>query len=221
MKLRRGLIIGVAIFLLPMLGFLSGCSTQNPYTGESELSKTAVGTGVGALGGALVGQMIGHDTASTLIGAGIGAAVGGVAGNYMDRQTAELRQYLQSSGVQVAREGNDIRLIMPGDITFENDRADIRSEFYNTLNAVAIVLKKFNKTNVKVVGYASSTGSAAHNQELSERRAQAVANYLASQGVNQNRLVSLGYGARFPVASNKTREGQAQNRRVEITIHQI
>lgn len=200
---------------------LNGCTTVNPYTGESEVSKTAVGTGVGAVGGALVGQLLGHSTESTLIGAGIGAAVGGIAGNYMDRQDAELRAQLQGSGVQIVRVGRDIRLIMPGDITFENDRADIKSGFYSTLNSVAVVLNKFNKTTVKVAGYASSTGSAMHNQELSEQRAHAVADYLVSHKVDQNRVMAIGYGARFPVASNATLEGQARNRRVEITIHQL
>lgn len=200
---------------------LSGCTTVNPYTGETEVSKTGVGAGVGALGGALAGQLIGGDTKSTLIGAGLGAAIGGIAGNYMDRQDAELRAKLQGTGVQVMRVGKDIRLIMPGDITFENNRSDIRSGFYNTLNSVAIVLAKFNKSTVKVAGYASITGEAMHNQELSESRAHAVASYLIAQGVDANRVMAIGYGARYPVANNATSEGQACNRRVEITIHQL
>ncbi|MBU0744870.1 MAG: OmpA family protein [Gammaproteobacteria bacterium] len=200
---------------------LSGCTTVNPYTGKTEVSKTAVGSGIGAIGGALAGQLIGGNTTSTLVGAGIGAAIGGVSGNYMDRQDSELRAQLQGTGVQIARVGKDIRLIMPGDITFQNDRADIRSGFYNTLNSVSIVLRKFNNTTVKVAGYASSIGSAMHNQELSERRAVSVANYLTSQGINPNRVMAVGYGARYPVASNSTMEGQARNRRVEITIHQL
>jgi outer membrane protein OmpA-like peptidoglycan-associated protein len=221
MKLRN-LIFSVVVFIsLPLVGMLSGCTTTNPYTGETEVSKTAIGTGVGALGGALVGQLVGGNTASTLVGAGIGAAVGGITGNYMDRQNAELRAQLQGTGIQVARVGKDIRLIMPGDITFENDRADIRSNFYNTLNSVAIVLNKFNKTTVKVAGFASSTGSAMHNQELSESRARAVADYLIAQQIDPNRLMAVGYGARYPVATNSTLEGQARNRRVEITIHQL
>ncbi len=201
---------------------LSGCTTVNPYTGETEVSRTAIGTGIGAVGGALAGQLIGGNTAGTLIGAGIGAAIGGVVGHSMDSQAVELGEKLRGTGVQIARIGkNDIRLIMPGDITFENDRADIRSGFYNTLNSVAIVLKKFNKTTIKVAGYASKVGDAMHNQELSERRASSVGDYLVSQGIDRNRLQAVGYGARYPVASNATAEGQALNRRVEITIHQL
>lgn len=221
--MKKNKMIGkiLAVSLLFATFVLSGCTTTNPYTGGTEVSKTAVGTGVGALGGALVGQLVGGSTEATLIGAGLGAAVGGVTGNYMDRQDSELRAQLRGTGVQVARVGRDIRLIMPGDITFENDRADIRPGFYRTLNSVAIVLNKYNKSTVKVAGYASSTGSAMHNQELSERRALAVSDYLIAQKVDPNRIMSIGYGARYPIASNATLEGQARNRRVEITIHQL
>lgn len=218
MKLRK-LVMGI-IFIVS-LPLLSGCTAINPYTGEKQVSDTAIGTGVGAIGGALAGQLIGGNTAGTLIGAGIGALAGGVIGNVMDRQNEELRAQLQGTGVQIARSGKDIRLIMPGDITFENDRADIRGSFYNTLNSVAIVLKKYNNTTIKVAGFASSTGNAMHNQELSEARARSVADYLISHKIDPNRVMVVGYGARYPIASNATKEGQAQNRRVEITIHQL
>ena len=217
MKLRKI----VLVFGLLLVGMLSGCTTLNPYTGEKEVSDTSIGTGAGAVGGALVGGLIGHNAEGALIGAGIGAVLGGVTGNYMDRQNDELRAQLQGTGVQVARVGKDIRLIMPGDITFENDRSDIRANFYNTLNSVAIVLKKFNNSTIKVAGFASSTGNAMHNQELSESRAQAVANYLIAQKIDPNRVMAVGYGARYPIANNATKEGQARNRRVEITIHKL
>jgi outer membrane protein OmpA-like peptidoglycan-associated protein len=217
MKLRKIALV----FSLLLVVALSGCTTLNPYTGEKEVSDTSIGTGAGAAGGALVGGLIGHNAESALIGAGIGAVLGGVTGNYMDRQNDELRAQLQGTGVQVARVGKDIRLIMPGDITFENDRSDIRANFYNTLNSVAIVLKKFNNSTIKVAGFASSTGEAMHNQELSESRAQAVANYLIAQKIDQNRVMAVGYGARYPIANNATKAGQAQNRRVEITIHKL
>jgi len=218
MKLRNLVMSVVLVISLPLL---SGCTTLNPYTGEKEVSDTAIGTGVGAVGGALAGQLIGGNTAGTLIGAGLGAIAGGVIGNVMDRQNDELRAQLQGTGVQIARSGRDIRLIMPGDITFENDRSDIRGSFYNTLNSVAIILKKYNSTTIKVAGFASSTGNAMHNQELSESRARSVADYLISQKIDPNRVMAVGYGARYPIASNATGAGQAKNRRVEITIHQL
>lgn len=209
------------VLIASLVGAISGCTSLNPYTGETQVSRTALGTGIGAAGGAVAGQLIGGTTASTLVGAGIGAAIGGVTGNIMDRQNNELRAQLQGTGVQIARSGDDIRLIMPSDITFENNRADIKTSFYKTLNSVAIVLNKYNNTTIKVAGFASSTGSAMHNQVLSESRARAVVNYLIAQKVDPNRLMSIGYGARFPIATNATLAGQAKNRRVEITIHQL
>ncbi len=205
----------VVVFALP------GCMTLDPYTDQKQVSDTTIGVTAGAIGGALVGQMAGQDTKSTLIGAGIGAVVGGAVGNYMDQQNTALRETLRGSGVRVIRVGRDIRLVMPGDITFEHNRADIRTNFYSILNNVALVLKKFDHTNIKIAGYASRVGDDMYNQELSEQRANAVFQYLSSQGVDVNRMVAVGYGSRFPIASNATTEGQAKNRRVEITIHQI
>lgn len=220
--MKRCLFAVIFAFSIPLFGTLSGCTSVNPYTGQTEVSKTTVGAGVGAVGGALVGGLIGHNAGSALVGAGLGAMVGGVAGNYMDHQAAELRQQLVGTGVQVRKDQDgDIHLIMPGDITFQNDRADIRPEFYNTLNSVAIVLNKYNRTNVKIAGYASKIGSAEHNQILSEQRAHSVASYLISQHIDPNRIMAVGYGSRYPVASNATAEGQARNRRVEITLHQL
>lgn len=222
MKTKHLAVLATAtLFLVGGALLSSGCTTTNAYTGERQVSSTTVGVGVGAAGGALVGNLIGKDTQSTLIGAGIGAVVGGITGNYMDDQEAMLRQRLRSTEVQVARYGDDIRLIMPSDITFANDAADIRTGFYDTLDSVALVLVKFHKCNVKVAGYASSTGTPMHNQELSEQRARSVADYLADKGVNPNRIMAVGFGARYPVASNSTKAGQARNRRVEITIHKI
>lgn len=208
------------ILSLSLITVLAGCTT-NPYTGQQEASGTGIGVGVGAAGGALLGQIIGGNTAGTLIGAGVGAAAGGLIGNYMDRQAAELRAQLQGTGVSVVKNGNDIQLIMPGDITFATNQSTIKPQFYNVLNSVGLVLKKYNRTIVKVTGYTDNTGTPTYNQQLSERRAQSVANYLTSQGVDNNRFSVVGYGERHPVASNQTAAGRAHNRRVQITLHQI
>lgn len=202
------------------VGALGGCTT-NPYTGQEEVSSTAIGTGVGAVGGALVGQLIGGNTTGTLIGAGVGAAAGGLIGNYMDRQASELRSQLQGTGVSVVKVGNDIQLVMPGDITFATNSSNINPQFYSVLNSVGIVLKKYNRTIIKVAGYTDNTGTKDYNQGLSERRASSVATYFQSQGVNPNRFSVVGYGERYPVASNASAAGKAANRRVQITIHSI
>lgn len=217
MIFKKRLITSALIVSLPLAG-LTGCETVNPYTGQSQVSRTAIGTGIGAAGGALVGQLIGGHTTSTLVGAGIGAAAGGLIGGYMDHQAAELRQQLQGTGVSVVKNGNNIQLIMPGDITFATNSANINPSFNDVLNSVALVLKKYNKTVVQVAGFTDNTGGTNYNQLLSQQRAQSVANYLMSQGVNSNRFSIAGYGESSPVASNSTAEGRAKNRRVQITL---
>jgi len=126
-----------------------------------------------------------------------------------------------NAGVQVQREGDNIHLIMPSDITFETAQSDINANFYQTLNAVAEVLDEFDKTTVTVAGHADSRGSDSYNMDLSQRRALSVSNYLASHGVDASRLKAIGYGETRPVGNNATAAGQAANRRVEVTIDPI
>ncbi len=207
---------------LGLLCLVTSCTVLDPYTGEERVSKTGIGTGIGALGGALVGGAIGGNAKGALIGAGVGAVTGGMVGNIMDRQDTELRERLRNTGVRIQRlNNNDLCLIMASDVTFENNRSEIRSEFYDILNSVAIVLRKYDRTSITIAGHASSVGDAMHNQILSEKRANAIASYLKSAGVKSNRITVVGYGARRPIANNNTQAGQAKNRRVEIIIHQI
>ena len=203
---------------------LSNCTTTNAYTGEQQVSKTAAGAGIGTLVGAGLGAIIGNNVGDNdggrgaLIGAGVGALVGGGIGQYMDQQEALIRRELQGTGVSVTREGNNIVLNMPQDITFSVGQDDLRSDMANTLNSVAIVLNKFDKTIVTVEGHTDSDGSQSYNQNLSERRALRVANYLGSRGVAGQRLNARGFGETQPVATNNTSAGKALNRRVEIHI---
>ena len=197
---------------------VAGCTTD-PYTGQQKVSNTAGGAALGALAGAGVGMLAGgDDRRNALIGAGVGALAGGAIGNYMDRQEAELRNYLEGTGVSVSRVGNQIVLNMPSNITFGTDQDQVVPAFYQTLNAVGLVLNKYNQTFVDINGHTDSTGSAQHNLGLSQRRAQSVASYLASQGVDGRRFAINGYGASQPIAANSTPDGRAQNRRVEIYL---
>jgi outer membrane protein OmpA-like peptidoglycan-associated protein len=136
----------------------------------------------------------------------------------MDRQEAALRERLARTGVGVTRVGDEIQLVMPGNVTFETDRREIRAEFYEVLSSVAVVLKEYEKTLVEISGYTDSTGEADYNQRLSEARSESVQRYLAAQGVADVRLVARGFGERNPVGSNETAEGRQQNRRVEIRL---
>lgn len=204
--------------------FASACTTD-PYTGEQKISNTAggalLGAGVGALAGLAVGGSPRAQRNAVLIGAGIGALTGGAIGAYMDQQEAELRQSLQGTGVGVVRNGNNLSLIMPSNITFATDQDQINAGFYPTLNAVSTVLRKYNRTLVDVNGHTDSTGDDNHNYRLSERRALSVANYLTSQGNDPRRFSVLGFGETQPIASNSTESGRAQNRRVEIQLAPI
>jgi len=206
--------------------FVSGCETNpfqttNPYTGEQEVNKTTKGAGIGAAAGLLTGIIIGGDRKKLLLATGIGALAGGGVGYYMDQQDAKLRAQLQGTGVSVTKNGNQITLNMPGNVTFATNSSDISADFYDVLNSVALVLNEFDKTYVDVIGHTDSTGSLEHNQALSERRATSVARYLKSQKVLSERILTRGMGPSSPVASNDTPEGRALNRRVEIILTPI
>ena len=201
---------------------LAGCSTD-PFTGEQKISNTAVGVGagagVGAVAGAIIGSAVSADARkAALIGAGIGALTGGGIGLYMDNQETKLRQRLEGTGVSVTRVGDSIVLNMPSNITFDTNKADVKPQFYNTLNSVSLVFKEFKQTLINVTGHTDSSGDANYNFDLSRRRAAAVAQYLSAQQLDTNRFSVEGHGASDPVASNATASGKAQNRRVEITI---
>ena len=196
---------------------LAGCQTTNPYTGQQETSKsTTYGLG-GVLAGAAIGALA-NGKNGAIAGAVIGGAAGAGYGNYLDRQEAALRAQLQNTGVQVYRDGDQLKLIMPSNITFASNSSDINSAFYPVLGSVAKVFKEFNRNLIQVVGYTDSTGGPDINLPLSQARADSVANYLIFQGISSTRITAFGRGAQDPIASNSTPEGRAMNRRVEINL---
>ncbi|MGB3212797.1 MAG: OmpA family protein [Desulforhopalus sp.] len=179
---------------------------------------TAVGAGVGAGLGAIVGQAIGRDTKGTLIGAGIGAALGGLAGNqigrYMDNQEQELRNVMAASDAASIRRSEDVlTATFKGEAFFGHDSSILLPGGQAEISRMAGVLNKYNQTQIEVGGHTDSSGSEQYNQQLSLRRAEAVKNALAQQGVNPARIRTVGYGESRPISSNA-----AMNRRVEITI---
>ncbi|MDR5866558.1 OmpA family protein [Halomonas koreensis] len=210
---------------LAAAALLVGCTTTDPYSGQTERSKTGTGAAIGAVVGAAAGALSGDGSTSrrdrALIGAAVGAAAGGGIGAYMDKQEQQLRQSMEGTGIGVERQGNDIILNMPSSVTFGFDSSDLTMQARNALNDVSSVLTQYPETRVNIAGHTDSTGDAAYNQRLSERRAQAVGDYLARTGVASNRLYMSGYGENQPVASNQTEAGRAQNRRVEITLTPI
>ncbi|KJK06038.1 MULTISPECIES: OmpA family protein [Pseudomonas] len=218
------------IIVATVAALMSGCANQNPYDsqgqaqqGSTGMSKTAKYGGLGALAGAIAGAAIDHDNRGkgALIGAAaVGAAAAGY-GYYADKQEAALRASMANTGVEVQRQGDQIKLIMPGNITFATDSANIAPSFYSPLNNLANSFKQYNQNTIEVVGFTDSTGSRQHNMDLSQRRAQSVVSYLTSQGVDASRVSARGLGPDQPIASNGDANGRAQNRRVEVNLKPI
>ncbi|WEF23503.1 OmpA family protein [Paracoccus sp. S3-43] len=204
------------------LAALGACApTDGTGIGTAGMSRTQQG----ALAGAAVGAVLagtrdsdsnnqGRDAAR---GAILGAAAGAIAGNVLDRQAQALQQSV-SSNVQVVNRGDHLQVILPEGILFATDSAAVTGQAQNDLYAVARNLNQYPNSRVQVVGHTDNTGSAAHNMDLSQRRAQSVASILTAAGVAPARLTATGQGFNQPVASNDTAAGRAQNRRVEILI---
>jgi len=201
---------------------IQACTTVDPYTREEKTSKATQGAVIGAAVGAVIGIATSDSKKErkerALKGAGIGAITGGGVGYYMDVQEAKLRQRLENTGVSVTRNGENIILNMPGNITFEVDKSNLRPDFIDVLHSVSLVLKEYKSTMIEVAGHTDSTGSDSYNQMLSQQRAQAVSNVLIGDGVQPVRIDTVGYGEARPIASNATAEGRQQNRRVELTL---
>lgn len=219
MRIKQAGVTALAASLVLSIG---GCTTINPYTGDKQTAKATKGALIGAGVGALAGIISGDDSRDrrkrALIGAGIGAIAGGSVGYYMDRQEALLRQELADTGIVFERQGDRIVMAMPGNVTFDVNKSDIKPQFVPVLDRLAQVFNKNNQTFIEVVGHTDSTGSDSLNQALSERRAQSVVSYLRSRNVVADRLAGFGEGSAYPIADNASESGRQLNRRVEITL---
>ncbi len=218
-KINRA--IATAMVVAASLSLVACATRQNAYHGQDQLNATSRGTAVGATAGAVVAGL-----ATGGPGAVVGAAVGGGAvgagvGYSMDRDHAAIRDKLRNAGVSVVELGysNDLILLMPSDIKFASGSAQLAPRFKTILNSVAEVMKEYPYTVADLPGNADSTGSANYNMRLSMARGQAVADYLASQGIDPKRLIPQPYGQMHPVASNKYAKGRALNRRVQIILY--
>jgi outer membrane protein OmpA-like peptidoglycan-associated protein len=198
---------------------LTTACVTDPNTGDRKVSRTALGAGIGALGGALVGGLIGGGD-GRLVGAGIGGIAGAAIGYEKDKQIRELRASTAGTGVTVAPsdDGQSIMVTMPDGVTFDTGSYILKPQFRSTLGQVAQTLTSHPDSLIDVYGHTDATGTPANNKALSENRANTVADFLTTQGVNPARLRSRGFGETMPVASNATPEGRAKNRRVEIRI---
>lgn len=198
-----------SISLVALSLALTGCASTN----------TEKGAAIGAAVGAVLGKSTSNHKDKRLVwGAAIGGIIGAAVGNYMDEQEKAFREELSGSGIDVIREGDNIRLIMPSNITFPTGKAYISSGFHSTLNDITKVLAKFDKTLLSIEGHTDSTGTEEFNQKLSEERAANVKHYLVAQGIIETRLKTSGLGELRPIVKNDTEKNRALNRRVEIQI---
>jgi outer membrane protein OmpA-like peptidoglycan-associated protein len=216
MRVQRTIALSATLAALAV----TGCTTD-PYTGQRQINRTAVGIAAGAVGGYLLGDLVGghSDRTERLLGAGIGAIAGGAGGADQDQPVAELRRQTTGTGVDVIRQGDDLILRMPSSVTFDVDRSEVKPQFYSVLDDVGRTLSSYNQTYIDVLGHTDTTGSNEHNQVLSEQRAASVAAYLSSRGVDRARIATRGFGETSPIyMPDDTDVKRAANRRVEIKI---
>jgi outer membrane protein OmpA-like peptidoglycan-associated protein len=201
---------------------MTACVDPNAYPDDPN-ARQRNGAIIGGITGALAGVAVsgdGDELKGALVGGALGAGTGALVGADLDRQAAELRGSL-SSNISVTNTGDYLIVNMPQDLLFATDSAAVRPDLRSDLNAVASSLLKYPNSRIEVIGHTDNTGAAAYNQDLSQRRAVAVASVLRDSGVPGGRIGAFGRGEDQPIASNLTPDGRAKNRRVEIIIRPI
>lgn len=203
--------VALAIVIAIVSQIFLGCNATNTTKGG------AIGAGVGGT----IGGALGHRSDNTVVGAIIGAAVGGAAGaligRQMDKQAEELKRDLE--GAHVERVGEGILITFESGLVFDHDSYGLRAETKSNLTKLAETLKKYDDTNILIEGHTDNTGEDTYNQKLSENRADAVEDYLLTQGITGNRVTTKGYGESQPLDSNESEAGKQKNRRVEVAIY--
>jgi len=202
---------------------LAGCMTIDPLTGEAKMSNTSKAAMTGAAIGTILGLAVSKDDRKkgAIIGAGIGALSGAAVGAYMDKQENELREKLEGTGVSVTRDGDNLILNMPSNITFDSGDSQLKADFQKTMSGVVVVLEEYESTLITIDGHTDSVGAESFNQSLSEQRALSVAEYLDASGIQIERIAAFGHGEMKPIASNATDTGRSSNRRVELTLEPL
>ncbi len=200
----------VAILLISLAFLIVSCGMTRAQKGA------IIGAGTGGTVGGVIGKKTGNTAAGVIIGAAVGGVAGGYIGRYMDEQAAEMEKDIE--GAKIERVGEGILITFDSGLLFDVGKASLRQETRTNLSKLAEILKKYEDTNILIEGHTDSTGSEEFNLQLSNQRAQSVANYLDGLGVSPIRFSIMGYGESRPVASNETEEGRQANRRVEIAI---
>ncbi|MDZ7905227.1 MAG: OmpA family protein [Cypionkella sp.] len=213
MKMKSAVALSLAATLT-----LTACAGPGPEPANGK-SRMANGAIIGGLAGAFLGGTRKEDKAKNAVIAGvIGTAVGAAIGATLDKQAEDLRNSIGNSNISVTNTGEYLIVNMPQDVLFATGSAALRPDLTSDLQAVARNLMDYPDSRIEVIGHTDNTGSAALNQDLSQRRAGSVATVLIGNGVPAGRIATIGRGEDAPVASNLSDAGRAQNRRVEIII---
>jgi outer membrane protein OmpA-like peptidoglycan-associated protein len=205
--LQRGVVV---VTMCALIVFMMGCSASSTVKGG------AIGAGAGGVIGAVIGKAAGNTAAGAIIGAAVGGTAGALIGHYMDKQAEEMQRDIK--GAKVERVGEGIKITFESGILFQTGKATLQTEAKTNVEKLAVILNKYEDTNILIEGHTDSDGSEEFNQRLSEARANTVAAYIAGQGVEGSRVTKVGYGEMQPVASNDTPEGKQANRRVEVAV---
>jgi outer membrane protein OmpA-like peptidoglycan-associated protein len=200
----------ILLTILSSTLLFSGCSTSRAFKGG------AIGTAAGGAAGAVIGRASGNTAMGAVIGATVGGVTGAIIGNQMDKQAEEIKNDIPDANVE--RVGEGIVIEFTNDVLFGFDQSNLKTEARDNLDKLVVILNKYPDTNIEIHGHTDSKGTQAYNQALSERRASTVSNYLASEGIDSQRLTTIGYGETQPKYSNKTAEDRSMNRRVEFAI---
>jgi outer membrane protein OmpA-like peptidoglycan-associated protein len=208
MKAKINLLIVLALCV--SLSLLMGCGASNTLKGG------AIGAGAGGVAGGVIGHQLGNTAIGAIIGAAVGGTAGALIGRHMDRQAEEMRQDIKNAKIE--RVGEGIKITFDSGILFDFDSSDLQAAAKTNIESLAKILNKYPDTNILIEGDTDNSGTEQYNQKLSERRAQAVAEYQKGLSVASSRISTVGLGELNPVASNDSESGREQNRRVEVAI---
>ncbi len=208
MKSKMNIVIALALSV--SIALLMACGLSNALKGGG------IGAGAGGVAGGVIGHQFGNSAVGAIIGAAVGGTTGALIGRHMDRQAEEMRNDMKDAKIE--RIGEGIKITFDSGILFEYDSSELQSVAKANIESLAEILKKYPDTNILIEGDTDDKGAEEYNQKLSERRAQAVADYQRNLGVDGSRISTIGLGELNPIASNDTDYGRQLNRRVEVAI---
>jgi len=208
MKAHMNVVIAVVLCVSVVL--LMGCALSNAVKGG------AIGAGAGGVAGGVIGHQLGNTALGAIIGAAVGGTAGALIGRHMDKQAEEMRQDIKNAKIE--RIGEGIKITFDSGILFKTNSSELQPVAKTNIESLAKILNKYPDTNILIEGDTDNTGTNEYNQKLSERRAQAVADYQKGLGIAGSRISTVGLGELNPIASNDTEYGREQNRRVEVAI---